>query len=132
MSDAYLREVFNYAQRNHSLKQTVSGIAYQTGYAAAGAGAGGLLAGPLGAMFGTLAGAVYGYAVSDNYASAFGILGTLGDEEKDSLAGGIKSIVGGLTFNEFVKWFQDLDHQTMFMQLLMTYMAGSRNKSTRR
>ncbi|KAK5972820.1 hypothetical protein GCK32_021983, partial [Trichostrongylus colubriformis] len=49
------------------LKETVTGVAAQTGYAAAGTAAGGLVMGPLVSLIGGIMGAVYGYSKSIDY-----------------------------------------------------------------
>ncbi|CAI5453928.1 unnamed protein product [Caenorhabditis angaria] len=129
MSQNYLFQVLSYAQKNHQLGNTLRGIGYQTGYAAAGAGIGGLTAGPFGALIGTIFGAVIGYRNSEDYGSLMNIVQGMRSDEQEKLAAEIRNLVGATTFNDFTTWFANLDHQRLLMDLLYAFIRQQSGSS---
>ncbi|CAB3410466.1 unnamed protein product [Caenorhabditis bovis] len=118
---SYLHHVLQYAQKNHNLRNTLSGILKQGGYAAAGAGIGGAAGGPLGALIGTLAAAIIGYSETDDYESILSLLRDLTPEEKNNLANEVKSMVGSSTLSDFEEWFKNFNHQEMLFKLFSAF-----------
>ncbi|KHJ88492.1 hypothetical protein OESDEN_11712 [Oesophagostomum dentatum] len=86
MSVFYLNEVLKIMDASKPLRDTLVGVAKQTGCAAAGTAAGGLLMGPLGALVLGIAGAWYGYQCSDDYDDFITTIRSMSDREKAAVS----------------------------------------------
>lgn len=63
-------------------------------WAAGGSCAGGVVAGPPGALIGGIAGALFGYCTADNYDSMLTVLRNLSDADKKRLVEKVQELVG--------------------------------------
>lgn len=90
----YYRQLLDLLETNEDIKRTIIGVFGQMSWAASGAGVGGLVAGPPGALIGGIAGSVIGYMRSDDYSSMMGVLRGLTDEEKENLVNEVQGVVG--------------------------------------
>ncbi|KAL4227947.1 hypothetical protein ACF0H5_013386 [Mactra antiquata] len=93
----YYKHLMDLLETNKELKKTSVGIFKQMAWAAGGTCAGGVVAGPPGALVGGIVGAVYGYCKSDNYSSMISVLKNLTDAEKKILVEKVQELVGSST-----------------------------------
>ncbi|VDM74315.1 unnamed protein product [Strongylus vulgaris] len=104
------------------LRETVIGVAKQTGYAAAGTAAGGLLMGPLGALAGGVVGAVYGYQCSTDYDNLICSIRSMTDREKTLLSGQIQRLVGSVSIEEFIRYISTEAHRELLLGILSDFV----------
>lgn len=90
----YYKHLMELLETNEELKKTSKGIFKQMAWAAGGACVGGVVAGPPGALVGSIAGSVIGYCKSDEYSSMVKVLKNLTDSEKQELVKKVQELVG--------------------------------------
>lgn len=93
----YYKHLMEILETNADLKKTSKGIFKQMAWAAGGSCAGGVVAGPPGALVGGIVGAVYGYCTSDNYDSMLTVIRNLSDSDKQRLVEKVQELVGSST-----------------------------------
>ncbi|VDM79165.1 unnamed protein product [Strongylus vulgaris] len=103
-------------------RKTVTGVAKQTGYAAAGTAAGGLLMGPIGALAGGVIGVVYGYQSSTNYDNLLCSLRSLSDKEKTLISGQIQRLVGSTAIEELIRYISTKRHRKLLFGILSDFV----------
>uniref|UniRef100_A0A914WXP1 Uncharacterized protein n=1 Tax=Plectus sambesii TaxID=2011161 RepID=A0A914WXP1_9BILA len=114
----YFYKVLDILGQSREMKQTVIGIAKQTGYTASGAAVGGLVAGPAGAFVGAIFGAWAGYMNADEYQSLLSVIQGLSDDEKYRLQQKIQALVGSVSIEQFVSWIQTEGHRQLLLTIL--------------
>ncbi|KAL6724440.1 hypothetical protein Aduo_019331 [Ancylostoma duodenale] len=122
MSIVYLNEVLKIMEGSKPLRDTVVGVAKQTGCAAAGTAAGGLLMGPLGALVGGVMGAVYGYQCSDDYDNLICSLRSMTDREKRLASAQIQRLVGSASIEEFMRYIATEAHRELLIGILSDFI----------
>lgn len=90
----YYKHLMELLETNKELKKTSKGIFKQMAWAAGGSCAGGVVAGPPGALIGGIAGAFFGYCTADNYDSMLTVLRNLSDADKKRLVEKVQELVG--------------------------------------
>uniref|UniRef100_A0A914XQQ3 Uncharacterized protein n=1 Tax=Plectus sambesii TaxID=2011161 RepID=A0A914XQQ3_9BILA len=118
VSLVYLNKVLEILDQSSEVKNTVTGIAQQTGYAAGGVALGGLIGGRSGALFGAVLGALVGYARADDYQSMVDVVRALNDDEKHRLQEKIQALVGSASIEQLKVWMQSEVHRQMLTTLL--------------
>ncbi|CAD6188890.1 unnamed protein product [Caenorhabditis auriculariae] len=119
MSGTYLYRVIQCVQSSPRLRYTASGVAKQTGMTAAGTATGGILFGPFGALIGSIIGGLVGYKMADDYGGLLTVLNELPHDQRGMLTS--KNLVGGVTFEQFTRWFREGDHQQLLLDLLFEF-----------
>ncbi|KHJ93190.1 hypothetical protein OESDEN_06904 [Oesophagostomum dentatum] len=122
MSVVYLNEVLRIMGSSKPLRDTLVGVAKQTGCAAAGTAAGGLLMGPLGALVGGVVGAMYGYQCSDDYDNLICSLRSMSEREKTIITGQIQRLVGSASIEEFVRYISTEAHRELLLGILADFV----------
>ncbi|CAJ0609110.1 unnamed protein product [Cylicocyclus nassatus] len=123
MSFVYLNQVLNIMESSKPLRETVTGVAKQTGYAAAGTATGGLLMGPLGALVGGIVGAVYGYQCSTDYDNLICSIRSMTDSEKSLLTTQIQRLVGSASIEEFMRYISTEAHRQILLGILSDFIS---------
>uniref|UniRef100_A0A914VLU0 Uncharacterized protein n=1 Tax=Plectus sambesii TaxID=2011161 RepID=A0A914VLU0_9BILA len=118
VSLVYLNQVLEILDQSSEVRNTVTGIVQQTGFAAGGVAIGGLIGGRSGALFGALLGALVGYARADDYQSMVDVVRTLNDDEKHRLQEKIQALVGSASIEQLKVWMQSEAHRQMLTSLL--------------
>ncbi|XP_045215733.2 protein C19orf12 homolog [Mercenaria mercenaria] len=90
----YYKHLMEILETNEELKKTSKGIFKQMAWAAGGTCAGGIVAGPPGALVGGFVGSVIGYCKSDEYSSMIKVIKNLSDSDKQRLVEKVQELVG--------------------------------------
>ncbi|KAK5978422.1 hypothetical protein GCK32_012999, partial [Trichostrongylus colubriformis] len=104
------------------LKETVTGVAAQTGYAAAGTAAGGLVMGPLGALIGGIMGAVYGYSNSTDYDNIVFALRAVSEREKIRVSEQVQRLVGSASVAALTRYLSTDANRRKLLRVLSNYV----------
>ncbi|CAI2357343.1 unnamed protein product [Caenorhabditis sp. 36 PRJEB53466] len=119
----YFNEMLAHVESNHTFKKMVTGVAIQTAYTATGAVIGGVVLGPPGALVGSIGGAVVGYCRVEKYPNLYKVLKELNDDQKKALVQSVIAVVGGLSINEFRKWFSNSNNHAVLQSLFVAAIA---------
>ncbi|ETN70182.1 hypothetical protein RB195_021668 [Necator americanus] len=122
MSIVYLNEVLRILEGSKPLQKTAVGVAKQTGCAAAGTAAGGLLMGPLGALIGGVVGALYGYQNSTDYDNVITSIRSMNDREKRLVSTQIQRLVGSASIEEFMRYIATEAHRELLIGILSDFI----------
>ncbi|PAV63411.1 hypothetical protein WR25_11432 [Diploscapter pachys] len=116
-------------ENDKKLRDTMLGVAKQTGYTAAGAVSGGLMFGPPGALVGSVIGAVVGYQMSEDYDNIITVLRGMSDEDKARLGTKVQGLVGAVSIEEFVRWIQNEGHRALLLGVLSEFARQAASKA---
>ncbi|VDO18996.1 unnamed protein product [Heligmosomoides polygyrus] len=123
MSIVYFNEILNVVGNSAKLKNTISGVAKQTGCAAAGTAAGGLIMRPIGALFDGVMGAIYSYQNSGDFDNIVTCLSSMADDERRQVVARVQHLVKSVSIEELVRYLSTEAHREMLIGVLSDFVS---------
>ena len=120
----YYNHLMDIVQTDPELRETAKGMFKQTAWTAAGTIAGGLVAGPVGAVFGGCVSSYLGYKLSDDYASMVEVLKNLPDAEKHELVMEVQELVGSSSVEALTSFVGGQGQAQALLALLKSVTSG--------
>lgn len=125
----YLTLVVDHVASNKKFSKTVKEVSKQAGCGAAGTVAGAVIAGPLGALIGGIAGSSIGYALTQPYDGILQHVLKMSKEEKAELVAQIRGMVGANAIQEFYTWYLVPSNQETITAFFITVVSLAANVS---
>ncbi|XP_052280051.1 protein C19orf12 homolog isoform X2 [Dreissena polymorpha] len=120
----YYRHLMDLLETNQEIKKTSKGIFKQMAWAAGGTCAGGLVAGPPGALIGGIAGSLIGYMKSDEYSSMLKILQNLTDKEKAELVRKVQELVGSTALESLTSFIGTQVQRELLLNCVRQFLGN--------
>lgn len=118
----YYNHLIELLETNEEFKKSFAGILKQVAWSAGGACAGGVLAGPPGALVGGIAGSVIGYLQTDSYDAMINVVKDLPDREKEELVEKIQMLVGENGVDDLVNFIGIQEKRDKLLHLIRNYL----------
>lgn len=118
----YYNQLIDMLETNGELKKSFSGILNQVAWSAGGAFAGGVLAGPPGALIGGIAGSMIGYLRTESYEAMITVVKDLPDREKKELVEKIQMLVGEKGVDDLVNFIGVQEKRDKLLHLIQNYL----------
>ncbi|KAJ8304494.1 hypothetical protein KUTeg_018077 [Tegillarca granosa] len=118
----YYNHLIKLLETSKELKQSAKGIFKQMAWAAGGACVGGVVGGPPGALFGTLAGGVIGFCLSDPYKATITVLKEMSEKDKKRLVEEVQKLVGANGIEALTKFIGGQVQREMLLNLIQKFV----------
>lgn len=126
----YFKHLTELLETNTELKKMGRGICSQMAWAAGGAGVGGLVAGPPGALLGGIAGSVIGYCKSEDYSSIKDVLKLLSDEEKQNLVNSVQDLVGSVKAEDLTAFVDSQSQRQLLLNCIQDFLKSKKKSAS--
>ncbi|KAK3089427.1 hypothetical protein FSP39_003524 [Pinctada imbricata] len=118
----YYNHLMKLLETNKELKKSAKGIFKQVAWGAGGTIAGGMVAGPPGALVGGIAGSIMGYCMSDNYQAMLKVLKNLNDSEKEELVKKVQELVGSSGMEALVHFVAGQAQRELLLNMIQGFV----------